>query len=198
MVEPFVAAGEPRKDPDLGLALVYGIVQQHKGRMSVTQGSEGGAAFRICLPLAQPAEDASQALSLPPIRGGDESILVAEDDEVVRTLLAQALTEFGYRVVLAVDGEDAVRKYMEHRDEIALMVLDVLMPRKNGREVYDKIRIFNAGAKAIFMSGYTGELLQEQGIMSGGQAFLPKPVQITDLLRKIRDVLDAGPSAAGS
>ena len=152
---------------------------------------EGGLLFIETEQLVLDAEAAALPPALPPITGGTETILLAEDDQVVRELTRHVLEQFGYRVIEAVDGDDAVNKFMDNRDVIRLLLLDVIMPRKNGREVYSKISIFKPAIKALFLSGYTADVMYQKGLVEQGFNFIMKPVPVNDLLRKIRSLLDS-------
>jgi len=188
--EPFFTTKGVGKGTGLGLAMTYGIIKQHAGSIEVSSEEGKGATFSIYLPIVNmsPAEDLTG--ELPPIAGGTETLLVAEDDETVRNLSSSLLQQFGYTVIQARDGEDAVNKFMENRDRIDLLILDIIMPKKNGKEVYAKIKIFSPGIKALFVSGYTADIMHEQGLLEEGFNFLLKPVPVNDLLRKVREVLD--------
>jgi nitrogen-specific signal transduction histidine kinase/CheY-like chemotaxis protein len=188
--EPFFTTKEVGKGTGLGLAIVYGIVKQHNGSVEVESEAGRGTTFRIYLPVVQKDAAETQASVLTPIEGGTETILVAEDDEMVRKLTASVLTQFGYSVIQAEDGEAAVNKFMQNQDKVGLLLLDVMMPKKNGKEVYDKIRIFKPEVKAIFLSGYTPDLIYEKGLLDRGLNFILKPVAVNDLLRKVREILD--------
>lgn len=117
-------------------------------------------------------------------------MLVAEDDTAVRNLTRTTLEDFGYRVIEAVDGVDAVEKFKTHKESISLLLLDLIMPRKNGRETYEDIREFRSDIKAVFMSGYTADIIKQKGIVEDGLEFISKPVAPLELLRRIRDILD--------
>jgi DNA-binding response OmpR family regulator len=140
--------------------------------------------------MAQKAEEALQPVDLPFDRGGTETLLVAEDDEIVRNYITSALTQFGYSVIQAENGEDAVRKFMANRGAIKLVLLDVMMPKKNGKEVYDKIRIFEPDIKVVFLSGYSTDIMNKKGLLEKGLNFLHKPIPMHELLRKVREILD--------
>lgn len=191
--DPFFTTKEMGKGTGLGLSMVYGIIKQHQGMIDVSSEPGRGTAFRIYLPLVQvQAAEAPPSEVQQPAQGGTETILVAEDEEIVRELTCHALRQFGYRVIEAVDGEDAVNKFMENRSEVKLLLLDVIMPRKNGREVYGKIRIFEPGVKALFVSGYTADIMHEKGLLEPDFNFILKPVPVSELLRRVRELLDAG------
>lgn len=117
-------------------------------------------------------------------------MLVAEDNEVVRTIIKAILDRFGYKVIEAVDGDDAVIRFKENKDKIDLVILDVIMPKKNGKMVYDDIKKLWPEIKAIFTSGYTKDFVDKKGILEEGINFIPKPISANELLRKIRKVLD--------
>jgi CheY-like chemotaxis protein len=122
--------------------------------------------------------------------GGAETILVAEDDPDVRRVTQIVLREFGYRVIEAVDGNSAIEKFIENRDDIELLLLDVIMPKKNGKKVYEEIRKMRPDIKCFFISGYTADVMQQKGITEQGFYFVSKPISPETLLRKVREVLD--------
>ena len=188
--EPFFTTKESEKGTGLGLALVYGITKQHEGSIHVYSEEGKGTTFKIYLPVVPMAAVETPHTDLPPIEGGTETILVAEDDETVRALTSSILEQFGYTVIQAEDGEDAVNKFMTNRDKVRLLLLDVIMPKKNGKDVYDKIRIFKPEVKALFLSGYTAEIVQQKGLLDKGLNFILKPAPMNDLLRKVRSILD--------
>lgn len=126
----------------------------------------------------------------PAVTGGTETVLVAEDDEASRRLEATVLKHFGYTVIEAVDGEDAVRKFVEYKDVLQAVVLDVIMPKKNGAEVYREIKAIRPDVKVIFSSGYTEDILEREGILAEGAVLLLKPVMPKELVRKVREALD--------
>lgn len=121
-----------------------------------------------------------------------ETILVAEDDTAVMGLLKGLLEKNGYNVITATNGEEAVRKFIDHRDSIRLILLDVIMPRKNGKEVYDEIIGIRSDIKAIFMSGYTNDIIDWKGALQEDINLISKPVRPDDLLLKLREVLEKG------
>jgi len=187
--EPFFTTKDVGRGTGLGLAMAYGIIKQHNGAIEVESEAGLGTTFRIYLPVVQRTAE-TQSAAFPAVKGGTETILVAEDDEVVRSLVTSALTQSGYTVIQAENGEEAVNKFMDNRGAIKLLLLDVLMPKKNGKEVYDKIRIFEPGVKALFISGYTADVMHQKGLLDEGLNFMLKPVPMDDLMRKVREVLD--------
>jgi two-component system cell cycle sensor histidine kinase/response regulator CckA len=188
--DPFFTTKEVGKGTGLGLAMAYGIVKQHNGAIVVSSEIGRGSTFRIYLPLVPAAQKQALPADLPDILGGSETILLAEDDMVVRELTSHVLQQFGYRVIEAIDGEDAVNKCMQNRGQVKLLLLDVIMPKKNGKEVYNKISIFEPGIKALFLSGYTADIMQQKGLIDPGFSFIMKPVPVNELLRRIRAMLD--------
>jgi two-component system cell cycle sensor histidine kinase/response regulator CckA len=188
--EPFFTTKDQGKSTGLGLAVVYGIIKQHGGYVEVESEIGMGATFRIYLPVHHVAAEEVLAVELPPIEGGTETILVAEDDETVRYLTSNVLEQFGYTVIQAVDGEDAVNRFMENKEGVKLLLLDVIMPKKNGKEVYEKVKIFQPDVKVLFLSGYTADIMHQKGLLEKGVNFILKPVPMNNLLRKVRTILD--------
>ena len=186
--EPFFTTKEAGKGTGLGLAIVYGIVKQHNGFITCYSEPGIGTTFQIYLPLTTrelvPQVKAPEA----PPRGGTETILVAEDDEATRNLDRKVLEAYGYRVIEAYDGEDAIAKFKEYRDRIALLFLDSIMPKKNGKEVYEEVIRIRPGLKVLFTSGYTADTFSD--IEARAFHFIAKPILPTQLLRMIREVLD--------
>jgi PAS domain S-box-containing protein len=191
--EPFFTTKEVGKGTGLGLAVVYGIIRQHEGFINAYSEAGRGTTFRIYLPLIAPAaaketarEEAEQLAT------GRETVLVAEDDESLRKLFRSILQRAGYTVIEAVDGEDAVHKFMANKARINLLLFDIIMPKMNGKEAYDAIRQIEPGVKAIFASGYAPGIIRQRAI---GEEKLPvifKPMSPRELLKKMRQVLDGG------
>jgi PAS domain S-box-containing protein len=189
--EPFFTTKEVGRGTGLGLSIVYGIVKQHKGFINVYSELGRGTTFSIYLPLAKEGGEArgEQPVLQYPV-GGSETILMAEDDAVVRELSKTVLSDFGYNIIEATNGDEALQRYQENRDRIDLLLLDIVMPRKNGKEVYDEIVRSGAKVKAIFLSGYPAEVISSTGLMERGENLIMKPVHPQDLLRRIREELD--------
>lgn len=189
--EPFFTTKEVGRGTGLGLAMVYGAIKQNSGYIIASSEPERGATFNIYLPLIKTMamkEETSQIVEL--IRGGTETVLIAEDDESLRELAASVLKEFGYTVIEAKDGHDALEKFNEHKDKVKLLIFDVIMPKMNGKDAYDEIRKSSPEIKVLFVSGYTSELVHKKGIIDSGLNFLPKPLLPNQLLKKTRDILD--------
>jgi CheY-like chemotaxis protein len=154
--------------------------------------SEPGRAttFKIYLPVVAAAADEKTGQEAADLPRGAETVLLAEDDDAVRNMTRNVLEDFGYTVIEAVDGEDAVRKFREHGERVDLLVLDMIMPRKNGKEACREIMEIRPGVKALFTSGYTADLVHKKGILEPGVNFIVKPSTPAALLRKVREVLD--------
>lgn len=193
--EPFFTTKGTGEGAGLGLAISYGIIKQHNGYIKVYSELGKGTEFKIFLPLiedpaalaikAEPSASASAAAS-----GGNETILVAEDDASLRKLSSIVLESYGYTVITAEDGEDAIAKFMENREKISLAVIDMVMPKKNGKEVAEAIRTVSPGLKMLFVSGYTMDIIMTNELTESGFDFILKPILPRDLLRKVREVLD--------
>lgn len=190
--EPFFTTKEVGKGTGLGLSVVYGIIKQHEGYIDVYSEPGKGTTFRIYLPVIASEvgeEKKSDAEGLP--ARGTETILLAEDDESMRKLLKTVLTEFGYMVIEAVDGEDAVKKFIENKNRINLLLFDIIMPKMNGKEACDEIQKIQPDVKAIFASGYAPDALRDKVSLDAGANIVFKPVSPEALLRKIREMLDS-------
>lgn len=189
--EPFFTTKELGKGTGLGLAIVYGIIKKHGGGISVYSEPSKLTSFSIYLPLQNPdSEDIAEQKINQLAKGGNETILIAEDNEYVRKLSNTVLAHYGYNIIEAVDGEDAVRQFMANKEIIQLVILDGIMPKKNGKEVYDTIKAFCPNIKVIFMSGYSEEIFRSKNLIESGLTCLLKPVSPNDLLMKVRAILD--------
>ena len=189
--EPFFTTKEVGKGTGLGLALVYGIIDQHEGIIDVTSEVGRGTTFRIYLPAQEEAVEEPVSDAQPVLRGGAETILVAEDEESLQRLLKGMLTGLGYKVILTRDGETAVEAYSSHRNQIDLVILDMVMPRMGGREAYERIRMLRNDVPVLFMTGYSAEMAQTRFVAETGAAFIQKPYGIAALSHKVREALDA-------
>jgi PAS domain S-box-containing protein len=188
--DPFFSTKEVGKGTGLGLAMAYGIIKQHNGYIEVFSEPGEGTVFKIYLPLTASATTATVEQTVPPQRGKGETILVIEDSKDVRQMFRETLEFYGYRVIEALDGEDGVAKYRAHAEEIDLLLIDVMMPRKHGRETYDEIKRLNGGIKAIFTSGYSSDLITRKGVLAEGLNYIAKPISPNRLLSQVRSLLD--------
>jgi CheY-like chemotaxis protein len=188
--EPFFTTKEIGKGTGLGLSTVYGIIKQHNGNIFVESQPDKGTTFRILLPLTQvESSDGSEMKAAISVQG-KETILLIEDEDDVRHYIRLLLEHFGYKVLEASDGEEAINKFAEHRQSIDLAVIDVVMPKMNGKEVYLRLKAAKPDIKALFISGYTHDIIEKKGISGEELNLVQKPVRSTEFLGKIRDLLD--------
>jgi PAS domain S-box-containing protein len=189
--EPFFTTKEVGQGTGLGLSTVFGIVKQHNGMIRVQSAPGKGSTFRVYLPAVdQPVDPAEIACpEAPP--GGSETILLAEDELPLLNLLKNILTRVGYTVLTALDGEEALRVFKEHPGKIDLAFLDVVMPKMGGWAVMQHISAAEPRVRFLFASGYSKNVAQTNAILNKGQHFIQKPCLRNDLLRTIREVLDA-------
>jgi CheY-like chemotaxis protein len=192
--EPFYTTKEVGQGTGLGLSMVYGIIKQHNGYISVYSEPGKGTTFKLYLPVVAQEADKLVTAALPPVIGGAETILLAEDAVMVRDLTKNILEEYGYSVIVAENGVEAVEAYKAH-PEIELLILDVIMPGKNGKDTYMEIKGLRPDIKAIFMSGYTSNIIHKKGILDSATEFISKPFSPNAFLRKVREVLDKVPAA---
>ncbi|HEX7502333.1 MAG TPA: PAS domain S-box protein [Acidobacteriota bacterium] len=188
--EPFFTTKDVGKGTGLGLAIVYGIVKNHGGVVTVDSAPGKGTTFTIYLPLKSQAKKKAERRKTDSIPTGSETILLIEDDPAVRQVTRSLLEEFGYVVLEAADGIAARDIFRRESERIELVLCDLIMPRLNGRETLAAIRKMKKGIKAIFMSGYTADIIADKGIADAGMHLLLKPLNPGVLLNKIRSVLD--------
>ncbi len=189
--EPFFTTKEAGKGTGLGLALVYAIVKQHNGEIRVSSEVRKGSAFKIYLPIVQSELERPESVGTEIPRGGTETILLAEDDRDVRRLSKDVLEKFGYEVIEARDGEEAVDAFRANRERIRLLVFDVVMPRKNGLEAYEEIKKMRSDVGVLFTSGYTDKVALKTGVLANRVYLFKKPISPRELLHKVRELLDA-------
>ena len=188
--EPFFTTKQVGKGTGLGLVIVYGIVKQHNGYINVDSELGKGTTFRIYLPVIEHEVESSKAEVHITPQGGTETILVAEDEEDVRILVKIVLESHGYTVIEAVDGADAVEKFQENKERVRLLLLDVIMPNKNGKEAYEAIRELSPDVKAVFMSGYSEDIVYKKDVLEKKLPLISKPVSPAKILEKVREALD--------
>ncbi len=195
--EPFFTTKEPGKGTGLGLATVYGIVKQSGGHITVYSEPSQGATFKIYLPASGTApQRLAQPQAQPVIRGGNETILLVEDDEMVRSLVQRALLRQGYTLLEARWSDEALFLVEQQRGQIDLLVTDVVMPKMNGRELFEQLKALHPRMKVLFMSGYTDDTMVRNGLLAAEIEFLSKPFSPDALAAKVREVLDK-PVASG-
>jgi len=191
--EPFFTTKELGRGTGLGLATVYGLVKQHDGFIHVYSEMGQGTTFKIYLPVVERSASAVGSKIVGPTPRGTETILLAEDDATVRNLTRSILKHAGYTLLLAADGEEAWELFDRHADDIDLVILDVMMPKMGGRAVYERIRQTHPDTRVLFASGYSMNAIHTNFVLDQGVSLIQKPYQRDDLLRKVRQVLDADP-----
>ena len=187
--EPYFTTKAPGKGTGLGLSMVYGIVKQNGGFIFLDTRPGEGTTFRIYFPATEAVSEENEEKKEAAVRGGAETILVAEDEEAIRNLAERALRGYGYDVLMAGDGAEAVAIFEAH-PEIAIAVLDVVMPRMGGKEALDAMRRSRPALPALFTSGYSTDRIHESFVLLPGIEFLPKPYGPASLARRVREVLD--------
>jgi CheY-like chemotaxis protein len=192
--EPFFTTKGDSGGTGLGLAMVDGTVRQHGGLVHLYSELGVGTTFKLYWPVAeQPATGVGAKLA-GPVPQGAETVLVAEDDPAVRNLTARILRTAGYSVLTAADGQEAVDVFRNNQDTIDLVLLDGVMPKKSGREVYEAILTLRPTA-VLFVSGYSAASLPAAFLADGDLKVLPKPYSPDLLLRRVRELLDQLPAS---
>jgi CheY-like chemotaxis protein len=189
--EPFFTTKEPGRGTGLGLATVYGIVKQSGGYIMVDSVPGQGTTFTVFLPRVEPdthAEPRSRERS--PAAGGQETLLIVEDEDVLRELTREVLEAAGYRVLSAASGEEALGVAALHEGAIDLLVTDVIMPGMSGAELARRLGPPRPQMKVLYASGYTADAIAHQGVLEDGTGFLQKPYTPGELETKVRAVLD--------
>ena len=193
LFEPFFTTKPPGAGTGLGLATCFGIVKQNTGHINVHSELGSGTTFKIYFPQVQSAIEPLRVRNRPTeVAGGNETVLLVEDEPVVRELAVATLREKGYTVVEAGNGEEGLRLARQHDGKIDLVLTDVVMPVMGGKEMADALRTSHPDTKVLFTSGYTEDALGHHGVLRPGILFLPKPYLTATLARKVREVLDEG------
>lgn len=188
--EPFYSTKAEGKGTGLGLSTVYGTIKQHGGLIQATSTPGAGATFSLYWPLSTaPLPAVAMTIAAAP-RGGNETILLAEDDEMVRGIAQRILSTAGYRVLVAADGKEALELFEQHRDAIDLVLLDVVMPRMSGREAFEIMRRQRPDLKVLFASGYSESAIHKNFVLDGTLRLLQKPYTRGPLLQAVRAVLE--------
>ncbi len=189
--EPFFTTKELGKGTGLGLSTVYGIAKQNNGFIWVYSEPGQGTTFKIYLPKVKEGMEPEEKERIPVDEPrGSETVLVVEDDDRLRNLARKILELYGYSVLEAENGEDALRVNKEHEGQIDLMLTDVVMPKMSGKKTAERLQSLRPEIKVIYMSGYTDDAIVHHGVLAPGLNFLEKPFTPEGLARKVREVLD--------
>ena len=190
--EPFFTTKEVGKGTGLGLSTVYGIVKQSGGYIWVYSEPNRGTTFKIYLPrVDQPAEDLHTEKRPATVQRGTETILLVEDDVLLRQLTSSVLRDCGYKVLAAADTEEGLALCRANLHDLRLLITDVMMPGMNGRQLAEQVEQNSPRTKVLYVSGYTNNAIVHYGVLETGLWFLPKPFSLSALVAKVREVLDA-------
>jgi two-component system NtrC family sensor kinase len=190
LFEPFFTTKPAGKGTGLGLAMVHGLVMQHGGRVDVESALGRGTTVRLCLPQAAAAPDAQSVEAMGELRGGSETILIAEDEAVLRRAAAKLLQRLGYRVLAAADGQEALDLCRAEGHAIDLIVADGQMPRLSGPQLYEALRAEGRATRFLLASGYIVRDGADGGVLTSAIPFLAKPWTVTELAARVRELLD--------
>ncbi len=196
LFEPFFTTKDTGAGTGLGLATVYGAVEQNGGTITVESKLGQGSTFRIFLPRVEPDAASlakAEVAPAPPssrARGGTETILLVEDEPLVLDLAACTLEQLGYNVLPCATADEALRRLPEYPNRIDLLVTDVVMPRMNGKELASRVASLQPGISVLFSSGYGEDIIAKQGVLDAGLYFIGKPYRPGELAAKVRSVLD--------
>ncbi len=187
--EPFFSTKGPGQGTGLGLATVYGIVSQNDGLIAVYSEPGHGTTFKLYFPVAREVPEGTGQPERPSIGPGSETILLVEDDAMVRELARTILSEHGYTVLEAEHAEEALLLARRFSGSVHLLLSDVVMPGLNGRELYERLRVDRSDLRALFMSGYTENVVAHHGVLDEGTNFMQKPFTLAGLLSRVRELL---------
>lgn len=188
--DPFFTTKEVGKGTGLGLSMVYGIVKQSGGNIWVYSEVGKGATFKVYLPRVDQVDELEASAALATIPMGTETVLLVEDEVMVRRLSQEILEDSGYRVVVASNGKEGLRVCKEFRDHIDLMITDVVMPEMNGRELAEQVALLRPETRVLYMSGYTDDAIVRHGILEENMPYMQKPFLPDALALKAREILD--------
>jgi CheY-like chemotaxis protein len=197
--EPFFTTKEVGKGTGLGLATVFGIVKQHGGQITCYSEPGQGTTFKIFFPAIHTEKTSETQIEDAPIQRGTETILLVDDEESLRKLNSRLLNKYGYRVIMASNGKEALKTYKKEGEGISLIILDLIMPVMDGKKCLEEILQINPNAKVIIASGDSEKGLANFIHGKGAKGFIYKPYDIRELLTTIREILDElpGPVQAG-
>jgi PAS domain S-box-containing protein len=189
--EPFYTTKDVGKGTGLGLAMVYGIVKNHEGYILCYSEISTGTTFKIYLPAMEQSGERQKADEMKDLfKGGDETILLVDDEDYIRDLGVELLTDAGYNVLTATDGEEALKLYRKEQKKIDLIILDLVIPGMGGKKCYEEILKINPKAKILIVSGYSANGPGKAALEAGAKGFVGKPFDVSHLLETIREILD--------
>ena len=189
--DPFFTTKDKGVGTGLGLSTVYGIVKQHNGQIIVDSKPGKGTTFNVFLPrIEEQAEATEEAVIFRQQPLGTETVLVVEDEAIVRDLACEMLGMLGYHTLMACHPKEALELCRHHTGHIDLVLTDVVLPEMDGKSMFNEIAFHRPGIKALFMSGYTDNAIGRHGVLEQGMHFMPKPFSVDTLARKVREVLD--------
>ncbi len=189
--EPFFTTRKTGEGTGLGLSTVFGIVRQHMGHVLVTSAPGKGSVFRVLLPRAVPGSGSGAAKTGgTPNPGGNEAVLLVDDDEMVRSIAEKTLSSLGYQVLSASNGQQALEISIGYKGQIHLLLVDVVMPVMGGPALAERLRESRPGMKVLFTSGYSEDIVSKQGVLEQGTHFIGKPYSTAELANRIREVLE--------
>jgi two-component system, cell cycle sensor histidine kinase and response regulator CckA len=189
--EPFYTTKGVGEGTGLGLAVVYGIVQQHGGHVRCYSEPGEGTTFSVYFPALLSDEEPEEKIARSIPRGGSETILLVDDEDMIRDLCSRILTKSGYSVITARNGKEALELYIAQRDRISLVILDLIMPQMGGKQCLDDLLSIDPAVKVLIASGYSSNDATQEALASGAKGFVNKPYDMRQVLRVVREVLDA-------
>jgi nitrogen-specific signal transduction histidine kinase/ActR/RegA family two-component response regulator len=189
--EPFFTTKETGKGTGLGLAVVHGIIQQHGGHIRCYSEQGQGTTFKIYFPALVSHEQVPEAIVKPMPHGGTETVLLVDDEELIRDFGSRILTKAGYTVITASNGKEALEVYQARREDIDLVILDLIMPEMGGRQCLDSLLSLDPSVRVIIASGYSGDGHSREALAAGAKGFVSKPYDIRQVLAVVRKGLDS-------
>lgn len=190
--EPFYTTKDVGKGTGLGLAMVYGLVKQHHGFITCESWPEQGTSLKIYFPVVEKEKEELEQIDVAAAPGGDETLLIVDDEDVVRNLGADYLRQAGYTVLTASNGREALEIYLRRQSDISLVILDLIMPEMGGRRCFEELLKINPDVRVLIVSGYTSGGTEKDARELGARGFVGKPYDLSELLETIRHVLDQG------
>ncbi|MFQ5704172.1 MAG: ATP-binding protein [Gemmatimonadales bacterium] len=191
LFDPFFTTKAPGKGTGLGMAMIYGLMKQHRGFVHVYSEIGEGTTIKLYFPVVEvEAKSEPDTEREQPLRGGTETILIVEDEDILRRAASRALTKYGYTVLTAANGAEGLSLFRSHRGEIDMVLSDLIMPKLGGRDLFEAIRRDGSDVKFMFASGYSQRDAQERANLGASIPFIRKPWTLTQLAHQVRELLD--------